>query len=64
LLPALQSIFLSYINLDFKDEEIDARKESKVQREFMLHKMFHTQAPNSEVVYQIVSYRGKTIIHG
>ena len=64
LLPTLQGISLGYINLDIKDEEIDVRKQSRSQREFMLHKMFPTEAPNSAVAYQIVSYREKTIIHG
>lgn len=37
------SIFSCCINLDINDEEIDVGKQSKSQREFMLHKMFHTK---------------------
>lgn len=29
----------------------------------MLHKICHTQVPNSRVAYQIVSYRERIIIH-
>lgn len=64
LLPTLQGISLSYINRDIKDEEIDVRRQSRSQREFMLHKMFPTEVQNSAVACQIVSYREKTIIHG
>lgn len=39
-------------------------KKRRSQREFMLHKMFHTWSPNSGVSYQMVSYREKTIIYG
>lgn len=39
------------------------RKQIKSHREFMLHKIFHTQA-HSGVSYKIVSYREKTIIDG
>lgn len=36
------SIFSYYMNLDINDEGIDVWKQSKPQREFMLHKTFHT----------------------
>lgn len=58
------SIFSCYINLNINDKGIDVGKQRKSQREFILHKTFHTRSPNSEISYQMVSYREKTIIYG